>query len=138
MLQRGRKYSPVLQVLEELPADLLNEFFVFCTHCWGVDSCLRVLFPCSILDWSVRVRRILPFGRLDVVELLQRPPNISRHGKVDLSSLIIPIERDSDILVALPVGRDLILFLVCEDTHEMMDMLFSHVFDAEVIDYQRE
>ena len=30
--------------------------------------------------------------------------------------------RDSDILVALPVGRDLVLFFVSEDTNEMMNI----------------
>ena len=52
--------------------------------------------------------------------------------------LIIPIERDSDILVALPVSRNLVLFLVCEDTDKMMGMFFSYVFDAKIVNHQCE
>ena len=77
----------------------------------------RKLLPRAVPDGNVSVRRFLSLGRARGPEFDESFGAVARHGQVDLSLLIIPIERDSDILVALPVGRDLVLFLVCKDTY---------------------
>ena len=40
----------------------------------------------------------------------------------------VPIECDADVLLALSVGRDFVLLVVCKEAHKMMNMHFPYIF----------
>ena len=49
--------------------------------------------------------------------------------------LLVPIKCNADVLLVLPVGRDLVLLLVREDAYEMVNMFFSNILYSEVVHY---
>ena len=38
---------------------------------------------------------------------------------MDSSLFVVPIERDADVFLALPVGRNLVLLVVCNKRHRL-------------------
>jgi hypothetical protein len=115
---------------KELVAHLLDEY-LFC----GVDggslgflfSILNFgsIFDCGVWEWLVlRLRSC-------VLEELEGPLHISRHVQMILAFVVVPSHVYSYVSVSRPLGLDLIVFL--EDVHEVVDVFFSNVFDAEVV-----
>ena len=62
--------------------------------------------------------------------------HISRHVKMDLVFFVVPRHVYSNVSGSHPIGLDLIVFL--EDGHEVVSVLFSYIFDAEVINNKCE
>ena len=54
---------------------------------------------------------------------------------MDSTAFVVPIECDADVLLARPVGRDLVLLVVREDAHKMMNMFFPYILYAKIVHY---
>ena len=57
--------------------------------------------------------------------------HISRHVQMDLTFFVVPSHVYSYVSGSRPIGLDLVVFL--ENVHEVVNMLFSDVFYAEVV-----
>ena len=71
-----------------------------------------------------------------MVELFQHSLNVPWHAQVDESPCVVPIERDADVFFSHPVVRNAVV--LSQSVHKMMDVLPAGIFDAKVINYQRE
>ena len=52
---------------------------------------------------------------------------------MDSSPFVVPVECDADVFLARPVGCDLVLLIVREDAHKMMDVLFPYILYTEIV-----
>ena len=68
-----------------------------------------MLFLGAVLDGLAWIRLLLLFGTRDMLELLEGFGYVARHGEVDLSSFIVPIQRDADVLASVPFSGDLVV-----------------------------
>ena len=96
----------------------------------------------GIVDWerelgifAVSVGRtvegaVLGFGAF-MLEALQKFLDVAWHGDVDGALVVVPVEADSTIKFAVPVDVQGVMFL--ESFEQVVGMLFSDIFDTEVI-----
>jgi hypothetical protein len=61
---------------------------------------------------------------------------IARHGEIDSAVDIVPFEMDAQVEVAISVSCHFVLG--GNDIEEMLGMLVTNAFDAEVIDHKGE
>ena len=73
---------------------------------------------------------------LRVVEALESSSDIGEHGEVDFAFCVVPVEIEAKVPTAVPIFGNFVVFL--EHRHEMICVLFTHVFDAKVVNTERE
>ena len=84
-----------------------------------------------MLGWRILLPR--QFGMIELDEGLL---DVVWHGEVDLSLVIVPIERDCDVSFALSVFHYLIVLI--QNVHEISGVYAAFEFDAEVVDDESE
>jgi hypothetical protein len=62
--------------------------------------------------------------------------NISRHGNVTCPVFVIPFQSHAWVCLRRPVSGEFIAFQ--QSISEMISVLFSHVFDSEIVHYEGE
>ena len=55
---------------------------------------------------------------------------------MDLSFFVVPRQVDADVSVARPIGLDFVMFL--EGRHEVVNVFFTNVFYAKIVDHKCE
>ena len=61
----------------------------------------------SAVGWLIpRMRAVFRAGWSWVLELVEGGFNISRHGNVDVSIVVVPVDGDTTVEFAGPVGGD--------------------------------
>ena len=71
-----------------------------------------------------------------VLKRLEFMFDISRQGNVDCDVLVVPCHRETTILGTRPISCDFVLS--ANHRHEVVDVFFSFVFDAKVINKKSE
>ena len=66
-----------------------------------------------------------------MVKSMQHFPNVRGHGNVDPSLFIVPVKLNSATQLSFPVGCN--ITLGSEGLDEMLSVLSSNMFDAEII-----
>jgi hypothetical protein len=64
--------------------------------------------------------------------LLEDFLDVSRHRKVNCASIVIPLELDTAVEIAGPVFGEFVFLFYARD--QVVDVFFSNVFDAEIVD----
>ena len=85
---------------------------------------------------DVWVRLVLRFAWLRVVEALESGGDVGEHGEVDFVFCVVPVKIEAKVPTAGPIFGNFVIFL--EHRHEMICVLFTHVFDAKVVDTEGE
>ena len=62
--------------------------------------------------------------------------NVSCHQEMYFSTVIIPVERDSNVFGTFPIVGDGVV--VVEGRHEMAGMFLADVIDARIVDEEDE
>ena len=62
--------------------------------------------------------------------------HVSQHVQMDLSFVVVPDHVYANVSVSRPIGFDLVMFL--EDGHEVVNVVFSGVFDAKAVNNECE
>jgi len=88
-------------------------------------------FPCWDGEGSV-----LWFIRWWVPELLETLQDVLSHAAVDPSLIIIPLEMDAQVEIALPILAERVIFL--DGISKVLGVVSADVLDAEVINGQGE
>ena len=71
-----------------------------------------------------------------MVELYMCLPDAFQHGKVDFPLVVVPVEVDAKVSLACQIMGDGVMLF--EDSHEVLRMLFAHIFDSETVHAKRE
>ena len=71
-----------------------------------------------------------------MLELFESFCDIVWHGYVDLSSLVVPIQRDSNVPSSAPLYCHSVIFL--NGVIEVYFVLFAHVFYSKIVDNKSE
>ena len=82
------------------------------------------------------MRRVLALPRLRVPEFGQSFGGVARHGEVDLAAVVVPVERDADVLLTVPVRLQVVVF--SDGVDKVLSVLLADVFDPEVVNNERE
>ena len=75
---------------------------------------------------------MLRFSGLWMVKTSQRFRDVIQHGDVDFFAGVVPVNVHSEVACACPVMRTFVM--LSKDGGEMVDMFFSDVFDAKIVD----
>jgi hypothetical protein len=71
------------------------------------------------------------FPKFDVC-ILEAIFDVSRHGYVKGSGIVVPIEVNATVEVPCPVLGKLVFFLYA--SNEMVDMIVSNIFNSKIVD----
>ena len=71
-----------------------------------------------------------------MLEFVERCCDISRHGNINPSGYVIPIQGESTEKGSFPIGRDGIQFPEVRD--KMVSVVPAYILQSEVVDYKGE
>ena len=92
---------------------------------------------CASVDgFRERGRGMLGTGRLGCFEALESFGDVAGHGELDGTLGVVPIEGDTAIKLAFPVGCHLVFG--GDDAGEVLGVFSANILDAEVIDDERK
>ena len=75
---------------------------------------------------------MLRFSGLWMLNTSQRFRDVIQHGEVDFFAGVVPVNVHSKVACACPVMQTFVV--VTEDVGEMINVFFSDIFDAEIVD----
>ena len=76
------------------------------------------------------------FGARFVLKNFERFSNVTRHGEVHLSALVIPIEGNADVSLTVLFCSYTVIIFQCR--LEMEGMFFADILHAEIVDDEGE
>ena len=62
--------------------------------------------------------------------------DVWEYGEVDLVEIIFPVKVNAEKALTCPTMGDSVMIL--EDSHEVLHMLFTYIFDSKVVDAKLE
>ena len=71
-----------------------------------------------------------------MVELYQCLPGVFKNREVDFSLVVVPVKVNAEVSLVCPIMGDGVM--LSEDSHKVLSMRCSHIFDAEIVHAKRE
>jgi hypothetical protein len=82
------------------------------------------------------IRTMLRPGRGGMLVFLQLFDDVTRHGNVEGACVVIPLEADAAVEIAVPILCEFIFFLY--SPNEVVYVFLTHIFDTNIIHDERE
>ncbi len=96
-------------VVEKSADDLLDVFFALFVKWLGCVDFFRVLSFCAVGWFDMGVRLVLRDAWRCMLKTCEHFGDIVKHGDVDSSSRVIPINVHAKILLTIPIVRALVV-----------------------------
>jgi hypothetical protein len=82
------------------------------------------------------IRTMLRPGRGGMLVFLQLFDDVTPHGNVEGACVLIPLEADTTVEIAIPILCEFIFFLYAPD--EVVYVFLTRIFDTEIVHDERE
>ncbi len=118
-------------IIEKSANDLLDVFFALFVQWWGCVNIFRVLGLCAIGWFNVRVRLILRDAWRCMWKTCERFGEVVKHGGVDSSSRVIPVNGHAQVPLTVLILRALVV--LAENGGKVFGVFAADILDAEIV-----
>jgi hypothetical protein len=120
-----------MHIVEKSADDLLDVFFALFVKWQGCVDVFRVLSFCAIGWFDMGVRLVLRDAWRCMLKTCERFGDIVKHGDVDSSSRVIPVDAHAKISFTVPIMQALVVF--AEDGGKVSGVFAANILDAKII-----
>jgi hypothetical protein len=118
-------------VLEKSADDLLDVFFALFVQWWGCVNIFHVLGFCAVLWFDMRVWLMLRDAWRCMLKTCERFGDVVKHGGVDSSSHVIPVDGHAQVPLTIPIVQALVV--LAENGGKVFGVFAADILDAEIV-----